>query len=99
MAAGEDEEKGRGVRGKQQQKKEMGRERQTEGDRWEGSGKNRCLDLIQKNIFGTIFYAPAVFLPKCADIPFESCYQVKHSKNKNKCSRDKGLNRLETNGK
>lgn len=67
-------------------REEAKRERQTEGD----SGKNRCLDLIHKTIFGAIFYAPAVFLSKCADIPFESCYQAKHLKNKQECSGDKG---------
>lgn len=72
----------------------MTKERQTQ----KAFGKNRCLDLIQKPNFSSIFYDAAVFLSKCADIPFESCYQVKHSQNKHKCSSDKGLNGLETNG-
>lgn len=71
--------------------RERDEERKTNRGRLEDSGKNRCVDLIWKNILGAICYAPA-------DIPFESCYQVKHFKSK-KWDRDKGLNRVEIYGR
>lgn len=87
VPAGEDEEKGREMR---QELKTT--ESKTHRGRYEHVGKNRCLDLIQKPS-SVLSFVLLLFSSTCADIPFESCYQV-NTKNKQKCSRDKGLTRL-----